>query len=182
MTRASCGTTSANNLEHRGQTLTAADAHGLEPVPRISATHLPGKGGKHSSARRADRVTERDPRTVNVGAVEVTGTLSGYADLTRRSAPVRVALGTIEGSRPTISGLARVGRTLTAQPGRWSPTSTQLRFRWLAGGRVLRGETGRRLDLPPSVAGKRIKVRVLATAKGYDQQARTSKATQRVRR
>ena len=69
---------------------------------------------------------------------------------------------------PTLTGTPAVGRTLTAQPGSWLPTSgLSFAYRWYAGTDRIADATGRRLLLTTDVAGARIRVRVLATARGW---------------
>ena len=58
-------------LEHRGDALAAADAHCLEAVACTAAIHFAQQRGQDASARRADRVAERNPRAMHVHAVEI---------------------------------------------------------------------------------------------------------------
>ena len=51
-------------LEHGGQALTAADAHGLQAVARAAAAHLAQQRGEDPPAGGADRMAERDARAV----------------------------------------------------------------------------------------------------------------------
>ena len=71
-------------------------------------------------------------------------------------------------SPPTITGTPRVGRTLTALPGTWLPTSgVALSYRWFADGRRLAAADGRRLAVTPDIGGARIRVAVIASARGW---------------
>lgn len=84
--------------------------------------------------------------------------------------------------KPTISGVAKVGRTLTATAGAWSPTPTRLSYQWKADGAPITGATGRSYVLRSSDAGKRITVTVTAERGGYKDTLRTSAPTQTVAR
>jgi 5-hydroxyisourate hydrolase-like protein (transthyretin family) len=63
---------------------------------------------------------------------------------------------------PAVSGSARVGQTLTASPGTWTPTGASFAYQWLADGAPLAGATTPALALQPIHQGKRISVRVTA--------------------
>ena len=72
-------------------------------------------------------------------------------------------------SAPTITGTPAVGRTLTAQPGTWLPTSgVSFLYQWYVGSTQIAGADSRRLLLTPDLAGARIRVRVIATARGWN--------------
>ncbi|QCW49926.1 DUF3152 domain-containing protein [Nocardioides dongxiaopingii] len=68
---------------------------------------------------------------------------------------------------PSVSGDARFGRTLTARPGRWSTTPTRLTHEWLRGRTPIAGATGERHEVAPDDVGRRLRVRVTASAPGY---------------
>ena len=79
--------------------------------------------------------------------VTVTGSLAGYRPASVGSAPsATVAAGTLTAPRPTVSGKAKVGRTLRVSTGRWTP-ATRLSVRWYADGRLIKGATSRHLRL-----------------------------------
>jgi len=111
--------------------------------------------------------------------VQVTGSLSGYATVTRVSkATAAVAPGTLTSSVPTISGTLEVGAVLTANPGVWT-SGAALSYQWYANG-VAAG-IGRTLTLTSSHQGKGMTVRVTGTLAGYTSVARTSAATSAVK-
>ena len=89
-------------------------------------------------------------------------------------------LGTLRAPRPTIAGTPRVGRRLTAQPGRWT-AGTTLRFQWLANGTVIRGATRSSYVATRAVRGKRLSVRIVGTKRGFAPATVTSRRTLRVR-
>lgn len=83
----------------------------------------------------------------------------------------------ISGSTPSISGDARVGHTLTATAGSWTPSPVSLAYQWLADGGAISGATQTTLAVGSGLAGKTISVRVTGTRSGYTSATRTSAAT-----
>jgi hypothetical protein len=103
--------------------------------------------------------------------VVVTYTADGYEPATASATSDRVVPGALALLSPRIAGTARVGKRLTAQivvsgaiPG--PVAGLVLRYRWTADGRVL-AATGKTLRVPHSALGKRIRVRITATAPGH---------------
>ncbi|GAA1801588.1 hypothetical protein [Nesterenkonia flava] len=74
---------------------------------------------------------------------------------------------------PTVSGTVKVGSTLTAQPGTWSPSGTALTYQWLRDGKAIKGATKSTYKLGSADAGKKVSVKVTGTRSGY----RTGEAT-----
>lgn len=70
-------------------------------------------------------------------------------------------------SLPTISGTRRVGSTLTASPGAWTPGSLTYRYQWFRGATSISGATAKTYVLPSSAKGYTIRVRVTASRQGY---------------
>ncbi len=66
-----------------------------------------------------------------------------------------------------VSGVNRVGSTLTARRGRWSPVATRLVYQWVRNGVPIRGARSRRYRLTEKDAGVRISLWVKATRRGY---------------
>lgn len=81
---------------------------------------------------------------------------------------------------PTISGRAKVRRTLTATIGVWMGGTT-LTQQWLRNGNDIVGATGTTYKLKSADRGKRISVRVSATFPDYSPATVTSVKTARVR-
>jgi hypothetical protein len=125
------------------------------------------------------------PKPSDVGLwvrVSVTGTKAGFHPTTRTSARTDpVAKGVLAAVRPTITGKTRVGKTLRAVTGTWTPTP-KFRYQWKANGKKIRGATGVKLVLQAGQRGKRITVTVTGTRAGYVTTSRTSSATRKVRR
>nr|WP_246322157.1 M4 family metallopeptidase [Nocardioides panzhihuensis] len=84
---------------------------------------------------------------------------------------------------PTISGSARVGYTLTATKGSWSPTATTVKYQWLRNGVAISGATASTYKLTGSDHTKEIRVRVTAYASSWpaaNPGVRASAATARI--
>ncbi|MFJ4232821.1 hypothetical protein [Cellulosimicrobium cellulans] len=111
--------------------------------------------------------------------VEVTGTRAGYATRTSSSAPVTVAAGTLLPQVPVVTGTARVGATLVASPGTWSPSAT-FSYQWRRGTTAIAGATG--VSYVPSAAdlGQQLSVVVTGTSPGYAPREAASAATAKV--
>lgn len=77
------------------------------------------------------------------------------------------------GPRPTVSGSARVGATLTASAGAWAPAATTLDYQWYAGGTPVGGDAPT-LRVPPSAVGRKVKVTVSGSVPGEQVYAATS--------
>ncbi|MFC9352939.1 NlpC/P60 family protein [Arthrobacter sp. NPDC057013] len=108
-------------------------------------------------------------------AVRVTGSKTGYGTVVRTSrATAVVAYGTLTGPVPTITGTARLGMRLTANPGTWGPAPVTLRYQWLRAGTAISGATSQAHLVAAADAGKTISVRVTGTKTGYSTLARTS--------
>jgi hypothetical protein len=128
--------------------------------------------------------TSYSPRARDIGKTvraAVTGTKTGFPSVTRTSAPTAaVAPGVLAASRPTITGKAKVGRTLVAHHGTWSPRTT-FSYAWYASGKRIKHRTGATLTLAKAQRGKRITVRVTGKKPGYTTVSKTAATTARVR-
>jgi len=106
------------------------------------------------------------PVAADVGTtltVRVTGTPAGATQASATSAGVTVGAGTITPATPTITGTARVGATLTANPGTWAPAGVNLTYQWLRNGTAIAGATAPTYALVAADQGARISVRVTGT-------------------
>lgn len=81
---------------------------------------------------------------------------------------------------PKITGPVKVGKKLTAKPGKWD-TGVRLSYRWMANGHAIKHATKSTLKLTRSLRHKKITVVVIATKTGYATLATKSKATKRVK-
>jgi hypothetical protein len=82
--------------------------------------------------------------------------------------------------KPKITGTAKVGKTLKASVGAWTP-EPEFTYRWYSNGKVIKGATKASLKLKKAQKGKKITVKVTAKKTGYDTEIRTSKATKKVK-
>ena len=118
--------------------------------------------------------------------VTVTWAKAGTADTPATSAPTgAVAAGTFATTAsPTIAGTLRVGSTLTANPGTWSPAPDSYTYKWMssakAGGTytAITGATAKTYVLKSTDKTKFLKVVITAVKAGYTTSAEfTSAAT-----
>lgn len=115
--------------------------------------------------------------------VTVTGTKAGYTPAARSSAATTaVAPGALTPVTPTISGTAKVGRTLTATPGAWGPGTVTLTYQWNAGGVRISGATAATYRPTSRDIGKAITVTVTGEKPGYTTTTRRSSSTSPVAR
>ncbi len=110
--------------------------------------------------------------------VTVTGSKTGYTTTAKTSiSTATVAAGTLTAQTPSISGRAKVGVRLTANPGTWSPGPVTLAYQWRANGAAVTGATAKTFVIPASAKGKKITVTVTGTKTGYTTAAKTSSPT-----
>ena len=106
--------------------------------------------------------------------VTVTGTAPDTTVATATSDPVQVAVGQFATAPvPTVGGPVRVGRTLTADPGTWSPAAA-FTYQWRSNGAAITGATGPRFTPTWAYQGARLSVAVTGRAPGYSPVTRTS--------
>jgi hypothetical protein len=158
-----------------GATLTASPG-AWEPAATVFTYQWNRAGAAISGATSTTYV----PTTADLGAaltVSVTGTLSGYATATKTSAATAVvANGTFTTAVPVISGTTKVGNTLTAVAGSWTPAGATFTYQWYRGATAISGATASTYALVPADAGTAISVAVTASATGYASATVTSAA------
>ncbi|MDX3073331.1 IPT/TIG domain-containing protein [Streptomyces sp. MI02-7b] len=117
-------------------------------------------------------------------SLTVTARRAGCSDGSATTSAVTVARGLAPKATklPAISGTAKVGRTLTAGHGTWSPAPTSYRYQWYANGKAIAGATKSTLVLKSAQRGKRITVKVSAVRTGHSTGSATSRATPTVAR
>ena len=76
---------------------------------------------------------------------------------------------------PTISGTAKVGKTLTAKVTAWKPTKVTMTYQWLRDGKAISKATKSTYKLTNADAGKKLSVKVTGTKSGYPTTSKTSK-------
>ncbi len=110
--------------------------------------------------------------------VSVTGVLTGYTTVTKTSAATAaVANGDLTTVVPIISGTTKVGSTLTAIPGAWSPATTTFAYQWYRGSTAISGAVAATYTLVAADAGAAVKVNVTGSATAYTSTTVSSAAT-----
>ncbi|MEV4343637.1 SdrD B-like domain-containing protein [Actinoplanes sp. NPDC049596] len=69
--------------------------------------------------------------------------------------------------KPVITGTVKVGYTLKAAAGTWSPAANKYAYQWTANGVLIPGAGGSALTVSGGLAGKRIAVKVTALRDGH---------------
>jgi alpha-L-rhamnosidase len=75
---------------------------------------------------------------------------------------------------PQVTGVAKVGQTLTADAGSWSPEPSAVAYQWLRDGEPIDGATGPTYDLVAADRDAAISVEVTASARGLEDATATS--------
>jgi hypothetical protein len=174
------GTPSISGTAKVGSTLSAATGT-WAPVPTSFGYQWNRAGKAIPGATGATYVVQ----AADAGAaltVTVTGRSAGYAELSKTSAATALVptLAFTAAPVPTISGTAKVGSTLTAKTGTWTPTPDSFRYTWQRSGSVIGGATAATYELTTADAGQTITVTVTATKVGYASVSKTSTATAKV--
>lgn len=119
------------------------------------------------------RLTSKDAGkkiSVKVRGYRTVGAESAY------SASTKTVPRVLKTVKPTITGTARVGRTLTAHRGTWKPSGVKYSYRWLRNGKSIAHATSYRYKLKSTDRGKRISVKVAGKKSGYSTASRVSKS------
>ncbi|WP_129789498.1 hypothetical protein [Promicromonospora panici] len=110
--------------------------------------------------------------------VTVIGERRYHTTLSKTSAPTAVvAPGSFAAPRPTVTGTAKVGKTLTVSRGTWSPTPSSVKYVWKANGVTISTRTTNTFVVPASAKSKRLTVTVIGSRAGYTTRSVTSAAT-----
>ena len=158
-----------------GQTLSAS-AGTWAPAPVTLAYQWYRGATKINGATKATYTVTDDDAGFAL-KVAVSGTKTGYNAVTRTSAASSTVPKLLTGDTPTITGTAKVGSTLTAKPGTWTPASVTLSYQWYAGTKPIKGATKATTLVHATEAGQRITVRVTGRASGYTTVTKASAAT-----
>lgn len=126
--------------------------------------------------------------TQDVGArisVSATASVAGYAPVTVVTAPTAVVADELRPvqntAKPSISGTAEQGETLTAKPGTWTAGSS-FSYQWLRNGSAVSGATGSTFKLTEADMGSKVSVAVTASKAGHLPGTATSDQTKIVTR
>jgi hypothetical protein len=115
--------------------------------------------------------------TTKLGAQTITYSVSdARGNVTTKDRVVTVVEGTLVSADPVVTGIAKVGRTLTVENGTWTPGTT-LSQQWLRNGSAIPGATGTSYAVAPADAGARLTVTVTGRQTGYRDASRTSSET-----
>jgi hypothetical protein len=75
-----------------------------------------------------------------------------------------------------IDGTVAVGRTVTGDPGTWSPSSASFGYQWLLGGTAIGGATSATYTITAADLGQELRVQVTGAVEGYAATAASSAA------
>ncbi|WP_145830771.1 hypothetical protein [Actinoplanes teichomyceticus] len=143
------------NLTLRGAGVTAGDTVRLSRTgsAAITAT-VRGVSGDVLTAT-AD-ITGAAPGAWDITVTSGTRTAALAGGLTVTAAALKLT------RAPGVSGTIRVGSTVRAVVGTWSPAASGYTYQWTANGAAIKGATGAAYVIPASLRGKRIAVTVTA--------------------
>lgn len=115
--------------------------------------------------------------------VSVKASQPGLEAATAVSAARQISPGAFDKTAlPVVTGPARVGSTLTASTGTWTPAASRHTYQWLVDRTEIAGATSPTFVPGPELAGRSVTVRVRATRAGYDPRAATSEPTAEITR
>ncbi|MBJ7356079.1 hypothetical protein [Nocardioides sp.] len=139
----------------------------FDPVPTAVAYQWTRNGVAIPNATGTTyTLTPSDARTTL--RLQATATRSGWKDRTVVSPAYEVQPAPISiSSQPVLSGDARVGGSLQVAHGTVTPTAAAISYQWLRDGVLVPAATGRTYLPAAEDIGKRISVRVAATAPGH---------------
>lgn len=107
--------------------------------------------------------------------ISVTGAKTGFTSATKTSAATaRVPQPIITGVAPTVSGVLKVGQTLTAKAGAWTPQPVTVTYQWKRNGVAISGATASTYSLVAADKGSTITVATTGTKAGYPSLVKTS--------
>ena len=111
--------------------------------------------------------------------VQVTAGNPGYTTTKATSATHTVGPGTIKNTTlPSISGTVRVGSTVKAVTGHWTPsTGLTFTYQWLANGAKIAGATHASYMITPGIVDRKLSVTVTAGKAAYTKATGTSSGT-----
>lgn len=75
---------------------------------------------------------------------------------------------------PTVSGTHKVGRTVSAKQGTWSPSVTVISYQWLRNGKAISAATASTYKPTKADKGKKLSVKITVTSPGYQKATATS--------
>ena len=163
------GTPTVTGRAVQGDTLTASP--GVWPVGSSLSHQWLRNGTEIAGATQPKYVLTSEDGGQNV-SVRITGTLAGYQEGVKTSAPVPV-LRLMATSAPTLAGTVKVGSVLTARPGAWT-AGTAFTYQWLRDGAPIVGATRPGYTVGAADVTKSVAVRVRGAKAGYAAVTRAS--------
>jgi len=161
-----------NGSARPGSTLTA-DVSSWVPRPADVTYRWTGVAGRPSADGSSYTVLPAD------ASHRITVTASGWQDFyedASATTSVTVGIGTFaKAPTPSISGTVRVGNSVKASVGTWSPSAT-FSYQWKQNGHAISGATHATYTPSASYRGKKLTVTVTAKRSGYTTVTRTSAA------
>lgn len=171
-------------------------AEGGEPTPVISSPAIAGtaltvKRGffgwwnevfeyrwlvDGTAAGSGTTFTPTDDHLGAVIRVRVDG-MSEHGAITKTSAATAPVVGRFSAPTPRLVGNTRVGSTLSAIPGIWSPVPSRTSYQWYRGSTAIAGATAWTYKLTAADRGKTVKVKVTGARPGYPTLSRVSAPT-----
>lgn len=145
----------------------------------VKATYQWLRGGTAISGATASTYAPGAADVAKAIAVKVTGSKSGFTSVARNStSTAAVAPGTLVNSvAPALSGTPKVGSTLAAGTGTWSPSQISYSHQWFRDGVAIAGATNGTYALTVADLARAISVRVTAAKPGYTSIAKTTAKT-----
>lgn len=148
------------------------------PAP-VGLTYQWKRGGSAIPGATAATYTLTSADAGATLTVSVTGSKVGFLPVEKTSVAVTgitKPLDQLTAGTPTISGVKRVGETLTAAPGTWT-AGTALAYQWFRNGAPIRNARGNTYDLTAADLNSTIRVQVKGTKSGYAASTVVSNAT-----
>lgn len=148
-----------------------------------SATYQWYRGSKAISGAKKSTYTLTKSDAGKKIRVRVAGSRPAFTSVAKYSSFTgAIAKTFVKKPAPKIKGTVKVGRTLTATVGTWSPKPTKVAYQWKVNGKTIKGATKKTYKVKSSNAGKRITVTVKVAKKGYLTTSKSSSKTAKVKR
>jgi len=140
----------------------------------MATPHVAGIVARYQESNPTATVAQVTAAVLGAATPGVVGDPVGSPNLLAYVAPPAPAPTTLTGATPTITGTARVGATLTAAPGTWSPQPVALSYQWKRDGSVLPGATAATYTPVAADSGTTLTVTVTGTKTGYTTLSKSS--------
>ncbi|UYK41178.1 hypothetical protein [Microbacterium terricola] len=185
------------NLKEAGWKYYTLAAEGGSPTPVIASTAIVGKpltvkrgfygwwneifeytwlvDGK-PAGRVGPAFTPTDDELGSVISVRVAG-MSEYGSIIKTSNATAPAVGKFTAPTPRVIGNTRVGSTLTAIPGIWTPSAAKTTYQWYRASSAISGATNWTYKLTAADKGRTVKVKVTGAKPGYPTLSKVSLPT-----